>query len=227
MGLDGVELVMSIEEEFGITIPDSDAQAMRTVGDLVEICFVRINAAKKLQCVSLPCFLAIRRLAREVCGDDELKIRPSTFVQDCLDKTERRLFWKRLPEILQSHPKPLRRPALLRAFLVFVVLAFPVIMISAIQWPLDKLLLIGITAFALPIILHLATKMFRTIPPYGYRTFGDVTKRMVGLQIATKPPVQTDYDSVFAIVRTIIVERLGFEEEEITPDARFIEDLGF
>ncbi len=33
--LDTVELVMAFEEEFGIDIPDSDAEGMRTVGDAV------------------------------------------------------------------------------------------------------------------------------------------------------------------------------------------------
>ncbi len=34
--LDTVELVMAFEEEFGIDIPDEDAEQMRTVGDAIE-----------------------------------------------------------------------------------------------------------------------------------------------------------------------------------------------
>ena len=33
--LDTVELVMELEEEFGLTIPDEDAQNIQTVGDAV------------------------------------------------------------------------------------------------------------------------------------------------------------------------------------------------
>lgn len=33
--LDTVELVMAFEEEFGLDIPDEDAEQMRTVGDAV------------------------------------------------------------------------------------------------------------------------------------------------------------------------------------------------
>ena len=33
--LDTVELVMALEEEFEIDIPDEDAEAMRTVGDAI------------------------------------------------------------------------------------------------------------------------------------------------------------------------------------------------
>jgi acyl carrier protein len=34
--LDTVELVMAFEEEFGVDIPDEDAEQMRTVGDAVK-----------------------------------------------------------------------------------------------------------------------------------------------------------------------------------------------
>ncbi len=35
--LDAVELVMTVEEEFDITISDEEAQSLQTVGDLVKI----------------------------------------------------------------------------------------------------------------------------------------------------------------------------------------------
>ena len=34
--LDTVELVMAFEEEFGLDIPDEDAEQMRSVGDAIE-----------------------------------------------------------------------------------------------------------------------------------------------------------------------------------------------
>ena len=34
MGLDAVELVMAIEEEFGLEIPDSEAEKLQRVGEL-------------------------------------------------------------------------------------------------------------------------------------------------------------------------------------------------
>jgi acyl carrier protein len=40
--LDTVELVMAFEEEFGIDIPDEDAEQMRTVGDA--IAYLKKNA---------------------------------------------------------------------------------------------------------------------------------------------------------------------------------------
>ncbi|MBI4313833.1 MAG: acyl carrier protein [Candidatus Omnitrophica bacterium] len=43
--LDTVELVMALEEEFGIEIPDEDAEKMTTVGDALK--YVQEKAASK------------------------------------------------------------------------------------------------------------------------------------------------------------------------------------
>jgi len=43
--LDTVELVMALEEEFGIEIPDEDAEKMTTVGDAVK--YIEEKIAKK------------------------------------------------------------------------------------------------------------------------------------------------------------------------------------
>ena len=43
--LDTVELVMALEEKFGIEIPDEDAEKMRTVGESVK--YVEEKAVKK------------------------------------------------------------------------------------------------------------------------------------------------------------------------------------
>ena len=39
--LDAVEIIMAIEEEYGIEIPDEDAETFQTVGDLVR--YVEVN----------------------------------------------------------------------------------------------------------------------------------------------------------------------------------------
>ena len=35
--LDAVELIMALEDEFGVTVSDDDTQSIRTVGDIVEL----------------------------------------------------------------------------------------------------------------------------------------------------------------------------------------------
>ena len=42
--LDTVELIMALEEEFSIEIPDEDAEKMKTVGDVVKYIEEKSNA---------------------------------------------------------------------------------------------------------------------------------------------------------------------------------------
>jgi acyl carrier protein len=42
--LDRTELVMSVEEEWGIDLPDEDAEKLKTVGDLVKYIDEAVNA---------------------------------------------------------------------------------------------------------------------------------------------------------------------------------------
>lgn len=226
MGLDTVYLVMEIEKEFGITIPDSAMGEIRTVGDLVDLCLARIHASKTTGCPALSCFRSLRSVVREVKGDPDFKIRPRDEIDHCLSESERKRLWRRLPELLKSAPRELRRPPWLRKTLVLIVLGFPILLMACFPWDIEILTLIGLATIALGIILHKSTIGFRTQTPAGYQTFGDITKLMMGLTIATNPPAETDYDSVFAIVKRIIIEELGVDEDEVVPTARFIQDLG-
>jgi acyl carrier protein len=44
--LDTVELVMAFEEEFGVDIPDEDAEQMRTVGDAIKYLKAQMDEAE-------------------------------------------------------------------------------------------------------------------------------------------------------------------------------------
>jgi len=45
--LDTVELIMAIEDEFKIEIPDNDAETLKTVGELEKYLETRVNHATK------------------------------------------------------------------------------------------------------------------------------------------------------------------------------------
>ena len=42
MGLDGIEIVMEVEKDFGIKLADADAANVRTVDDLVNLAFANL-----------------------------------------------------------------------------------------------------------------------------------------------------------------------------------------
>jgi len=67
MGLDTVELVMEIEDEFGIGIPDADAELIQTVGQLHAYICGRLRPRGETPCPSARAFYQFRRalLARQ------------------------------------------------------------------------------------------------------------------------------------------------------------------
>jgi hypothetical protein len=53
MGLDGVELVMSIEEGFGVTITDAEAEACAaTPAAVIDLVYGKLRASDQRVCVS-------------------------------------------------------------------------------------------------------------------------------------------------------------------------------
>lgn len=60
MGLDGVELLLAIEVEFGVDIPDRDAEKMVAVGDIYEWLKVRIASADPVACLTQRVFCLAR-----------------------------------------------------------------------------------------------------------------------------------------------------------------------
>ena len=83
-------------------------------------------------------------------------------------------------------------------------------------------------AIALIIIygLHFGTIGYRISPPAGWSTFGEVTRKIVGISMATKRLNIRTEEEILAELRPIIVDVLGVNAKEIVPTARFIEDLG-
>ena len=61
MGLDSVELVMRVEERFGIEIHDSEAEPIRTPGMLVDLVFSKLQTGPQNYCASQRAFYVLRR----------------------------------------------------------------------------------------------------------------------------------------------------------------------
>jgi hypothetical protein len=57
-------------------------------------------------------------------------------------------------------------------------------------------------------------------------TFGEITKKLVGVRVATKMIHLRSEDEVLNELRPLLVGVLGVDASEIVPSARFIEDLG-
>lgn len=84
MGLDGVELVMSWEEEFGVHIPDEVAARMCTPRDATRWIANRIEARAMGPCRTRRTFHRVRRALCSELGIPRGAIRPGTRLDDLL-----------------------------------------------------------------------------------------------------------------------------------------------
>jgi acyl carrier protein len=82
MGLDIVNLMMGIEEEFEIEIPDAVAEKIVTVGDVVDIVVAELTRTGR-PADPIDVFERIRKQTHEAAEVDlDLITRESRFVQD-------------------------------------------------------------------------------------------------------------------------------------------------
>lgn len=239
MGMDGVELVMEVEETFGLTIPDTEAQEIRTVGDLYALIVGKQRERDRpLErdglCASASAFYALRRGAVAALAVDRAAVRPATSTATLLGPyLGRRVRWTQLETASGLRLPPLRWPVGVNYALVAVPLSFG---LWAGWWSYrvggDLGDAIG-TAVLVPIgtlfLLLMLAHPFRRHLPRTCRTvrglIGDVVPRNIGtlaVQIGRRP---TD-DETFDALRRIIVEILGVKPEAVTLEARFVEDLG-
>ncbi len=67
---------------------------------------------------------------------------------------------------------------------------------------------------------------FRSEIPQNYSTVGDLVKSCVGSVIATKKTDLTTKELVLSDLFPIVAEQFGVDLKKLTPQTRFVEDLG-
>ncbi|WP_339699107.1 phosphopantetheine-binding protein [uncultured Marixanthomonas sp.] len=95
MGLDSVELLMSFENKFGVSIPDAEAENIFTVQQMVDSIFEKIKFKPNYKCLSQIVFYRIRR-AFEEFDNKKRDITPNTKMSDLLSATDLESDWRRL-----------------------------------------------------------------------------------------------------------------------------------
>jgi acyl carrier protein len=222
MGLDGVEIVMEVEDHFGITITDEEASEVRTVGDLLALIESRFTERADGKCQSLPAFLRVRRFTREFLESPELRLRPSTQIASVISLARRLEFWKQFHSLYGTSAPELCRPALIRYLLVG---ATCIVFFAALSTLFvdPAILPAGLAAAALiTFLMYTVTRSLKLIPPSQFSNFGDATRKLVGLKHSTKTVEQS---SILSDFQKLVADTLGVDRDEVVPNARFIEDL--
>ena len=92
MGLDSVELLMSVEDKFGIRIEDSEAEKIYTVQNFVDSVYSKIITNPNEKCLTQIVFYRIRK-AVQILKLTDKEIKPETKITEFLSQTELKENW--------------------------------------------------------------------------------------------------------------------------------------
>ena len=227
MGLDAVELILEIEDKFGVNIHDAEAEKIRTVGDLFE--FLNRRLAYQSSCPGMTLFHRIRKRLVEVLEVDRCQIRPSTRLDELLPIERRRLAWAALktePEVL-AHRLPELRLSLpakifVRAGSSLVTESLIVMLFCYADWPL---IIVGTIVLLIARLIagtHLKDRLATQLPE-ELLTLRDLTLALLPERTSA---TLLSPEEIWAELQDIIMRMLGVRRELVVPGASFVNDLG-
>jgi hypothetical protein len=89
MGLDGVEIVMAVEQDFGIQIEDSEAEQILTPGQLIDLVMSKVATTTTDICLTHRSFNLLRQFFVRRYAFSRNQLKPDTSLQTTLPRTRR------------------------------------------------------------------------------------------------------------------------------------------
>lgn len=231
MGLDSVEILLKVEDSFGIKIPDQEAQQILTVGDFHNAVWRQLSGRPSGICQSQRLFYTLRRSFAEKKGFPSRQITLETAPQVIFPASNRRQEY-----LAFSETTNLKLPHLvLEEFWDKVLTAFG---IAAIIGSLAaSILLVNVFnyskwMFIMPIAGIVLTVLFsdllasrRTV--ISANSMRDFTQQVLALNYSTLSANEgTNQHEMQAIINHIIADMAGIDIKEITADKKIADDLG-
>jgi len=233
MGLDGVELVMAYEEEFGLVIEDKQAEKMITPRHVIDYIMTRIDAARGVPCASAQTFHRLRRSLTQQTRIARHEVRLEAPLARLIPLRGRREHWQQL----QTSIGVAALPELKRSRLLVVLCATAALLTFIVSWYgllTGALSRHALLSFEISVVLAAlvgwagarATRPLKLsfVPPVS--TVREMVCFLVRQTGGIAPRCDRTREEVAAKVRQTTIEILGISAESYHEDARFIEDLG-
>jgi hypothetical protein len=93
MGLEGIEIVLAVEETFGIAIPDAEASRMQTPAELIAFIEAHVPTVYSRECLTQQLFYRLRRGFRSTIPSLSAPFKPDTQLRDVVSKDDWPVIW--------------------------------------------------------------------------------------------------------------------------------------
>ncbi|MBN2286816.1 MAG: hypothetical protein JXI43_10240 [Tissierellales bacterium] len=232
MGLDLVEMIMSIEEHFGIEIPSEDSEHLTTPIKLINYVTGKVNIGKggTNVCQTQKSFYEIRRVLVTKLGVPKKIITPSLTIKSILPAKNKYKFIERLSGELNfnsglhlSHTTNFQRLIIYPSMLIFLVL---LVVGSGYMDAALSMIISALIAFLTLILIFHFTPQLRTELSQSDYTIGDLARVLIlrdktGSKNNAKQWTRAEIDQD---VRAIIMRELSVSN--VNDNDHFIYDLG-
>ena len=226
MGLDSVELVMALEEAFGVSIANEEAEALTTPRAVIDLLFTKLQQTDARTCQTQRAFYLLRRGVMTQFGRPRDQVTLDLPIRSLMSPRAERLAWPALGRAVSARTWPaLDRPAwMVRALHHAGLLLFLLALAAAWRRGLGVMaaLLSGGLAFLLfEGVAFGLTRRFVAYIPASYRTLRDLVPAVL-----SSDHIAWTREQVAARVKQVVLEQLGLKESEYREDAEFVRDFG-
>jgi acyl carrier protein len=238
MGLDLVELVMEVEEEFGICLPDERTAGIQTAGGLCDYVKERLAERDRRPCLTASVFYRLRSALVGQLGIERKTVRPSRRLMELIPRRNRRAVWRTVGWICHLQMPCLEYPPWMKRLLKGLFVWGSILAGGVVLWALClDCSLQAVVSLALALffglILVLAGAAWATSPlavcfPSGCGTLAEavrsITKRNYGDPRWHRGT--SNEQEVWGKLQRIIGDIAGVAPEKVTQQSRLVGDLG-
>jgi acyl carrier protein len=240
MGLDAVELVLRIEDEFSISLPDDEISAVRTVGDLYQIVLSKLDTTPS--CLTSKAFYRTRQALVDSTHVARRAVRPSTQLEGLLPEKSRIATWSEMEKRIALQMPTLMHSSMWKErFRKISAVAAAGLALAAYfagrMWfrytasaaPVFAILFGLILAFLIDRWLLGLTPTLAVEMPVT--TAGELARMILTLNHEEFAPAAAEgtvpsKEYVWTRIVRVFCDQLQVSPEEVVPEARIIEDLG-
>lgn len=225
MGLDLVEFTMDIEEAFGVTFSQDDAESIRTPRQLIDYLYAQVRQSDSKVCLTQRAFHRLRKAAQQELGAARSAVRPTTLWVSIVPTENRQAHWNRLHASMKVKPWPtLHRTR--ETVAAIGIVSFTVAAAMQLAVPTLNFLWSILASVASGTLMFYATQHRRIRFSPEAATVGRTAEFLATFapQTLKQPDQGWTRDQIRSVVHRIIKER--FNVGDFTDDSRFVEDMG-